>query len=96
MTLFRALGALILGTTTMGCVAETEPDPLATMSSACIRAIEMETNNHDIIVRGSDPRSGQWELELLVGGTGVWNCTVSQAGVVEGLDFLGSDGSPLA
>lgn len=95
---FRGLGVVALVGVAAGCVAPQAPveDPMAAMSAACIRAVEIETNTHDVTVLGADPRSGTWELTLEVGGTGIWSCETSQSGVVSSLIFLGSDGSRLA
>ncbi len=93
-----SVSALAVAGLAAGCISSAAPalDPLETMSFACLQAVEVETGNHDVVVLGSDPRSGQWELTLEVGGTGIWNCEVTQSGQVIGIDFLGSDGSTLA
>ena len=98
MTLFQSFGTLAVIGATAGCVAAPAPvaDPMEVMSFACIRAVEMQTNNHDVVVLGGDPRSGIWDLSLEVGGTGIWSCEVTQTGDVIHVDFLGSDGSSLA
>ncbi|WP_341863086.1 hypothetical protein [Gymnodinialimonas sp. 57CJ19] len=98
MTSFRTLGAIALALTAAGCVTTQAPvaNAEATMSSACIRTIEMETNNHDVVVLGSDPTGGVWDYTLQVGGTGIWSCMVTSSGQVTNVSFLGSDGSPLA
>ncbi|QXT39930.1 hypothetical protein [Gymnodinialimonas ceratoperidinii] len=89
--------ALALAAT--GCVMTSAPAPVMdtqAMSAACIRAVEIETNNHDVVILGSDPRGGLHDYTLEVGGTGIWSCMVTPSGQVMGVSLLGSDGSPLA
>lgn len=98
MKSFKILGAAALTATATGCVTTQAPvaNTEATMSSACIQAVEVETNNHDVVVLGSDPRGGLRDYTLQVGGTGIWSCMVTSSGQVTNVSFLGSDGSPLA
>lgn len=94
----KCLSALAWVGVAAGCVEAPAPapDPMEAMSFACIRAVEMETNNHDVVVLGADPRSGTWELTLEVGGTGIWSCETSQSGIVSSVTYLGSDGASVA
>lgn len=94
----RGLSAVALIGAISGCVATSTDTAVSTqvMEAACIAAVEMHTNNHDIVVLSSDPLGSSRDFTLQVGGTGIWTCVVSPGGTVTSIDVLSSDGSTLA
>lgn len=103
MKFTQTLGVIALFGTLGGCVAPNTNTsaaptdaPTDVMAFACIAAIEMHTNNHDIVVIGSSPHGSNHALTLQVGGTGIWTCVVTPSGTVQSFDALTSDGSNLA
>lgn len=99
MRVFRFVPAIALAGSLVGCVAAPSGALVSTeqMTFACIAAVEMETNNSDVIILGSDARGGLRDYTLQVDGTGIWSCLVSPTtGAVTNISILSSDGSNLA
>ncbi len=93
MNFFRIAPSIALVALLVGCVAVPDSTQVSMeqMNFACIAAVEMETNNSDVRVIGSDAQDGLRDYTLQVSGTGIWSCLISPTtGAVANISLLSS------
>lgn len=68
-------------------------DPEAAAEQACVKAVQRETNNSDVVVMGSDMSQAGTLVQVGIGpDRAPWQCIAYADGSTGGIEFLGQDG----